>query len=158
MSIQNISTDKANKPTPILISLFWALLAALIIIASVLVSGWFDLLPEEYAGIIVPSAFALSLLLSIPELIFTIRQRLEKLFKGFLILTGASALGIFVSFVLHNAIYAIFIYFFGEGFWERIGIGDEPFFFVLAVIICPIAFLVGIVGSIVLFVKRRRIS
>ncbi|GAG58846.1 unnamed protein product, partial [marine sediment metagenome] len=105
-----------------------------------------------------PSAFALFLLLSIPELIFAIRQRLEKLFKRFLILTGASALGIFVSFVLHNAIYAIFIYFFGEGFWERIGIGDEPFFFVLAVIICPIAFLVGIVGSIVLFVKRRRIS
>jgi len=63
-----------------------------------------------------------------------------------------------VSAILHNVIYGIFIYFFGEGFWERIGMSDEPLFFVLAVIICPIAFLVGIVGSIVLFVKRRRIS
>ena len=157
MSIQNTNTDKSNKPTPILISLFWSLPAAFIIIASVLVCGQLDLLPEEYAGIIVPSVFALFLILSIPELIFAIRQRLEKLLKRFLILTGASALGIFVSFILHNAIYGIFIYFFGEGFWERIGMSDEPFFFVLAVIICPIAFLVGIVGSIVLFVKRRRI-
>jgi hypothetical protein len=33
---------------------------------------------------------------------------------------------------------------------------DEPFFFILATIVCPIGFLVGVVGSIVLFVKERK--
>ena len=76
----------------------------------------------------------------------------------FLILTGASATGSLVSVFLHNAIYALFIEWFGVGFWERIGMGDEPFFFILATIICPIAFLVGAIGSIVLFIKKKRIE
>lgn len=36
--------------------------------------------------------------------------------------------------------------------------GDEPFFFILATIICPIALLVGAIGSIVLFIKKKRIE
>ena len=74
--------------------------------------------------------------------------------KKFLLLTGASAVGIPVGAVLHNAIYGLFIYFFGKYFWERIGLSDEPVFFVMATIICPIAFLAGAIGSIVLAVKR----
>ena len=93
---------------------------------------------------------------SIAFLVLAIRQKLEKLFKRFLILTGASAVGIPVSILLHGAVFGLFIKLFGENFWERTGIGDEPFFFILAVIVCPIAFLVGAIGSIVLFVKRRR--
>ena len=43
--------------------------------------------------------------------------------------------------------------FFGEGFWERIGIEDEPVFFILAIVVCPLGFLVGTIGSIVHLVK-----
>ncbi|GAG61024.1 unnamed protein product, partial [marine sediment metagenome] len=52
--------------------------------------------------------------------------------------------------------YALFILLFGADFWERIGIGDEPVFFILAIIVCPIAFLVGVIGSIVLFIKKKK--
>ena len=76
--------------------------------------------------------------------------------KKFLILTGASAVGFFLSVILHNLVYGLFIHLFGSGFWERIGLGDEPFFFIIAVFVCPIGFLVGAVGSIVLFIKERR--
>ena len=69
-------------------------------------------------------------------------------------LQGASAVGIPVGVVLHNLVYGVFIYFFGENFWDRIGISDEPVFFVLAIVVCPIAFLVGTIGSIVLMVRR----
>jgi len=73
-------------------------------------------------------------------------------------LTGASATGSLVSVFLHNAIYALFIEWFGVGFWERIGMGDEPFFFILALIVCPIAFLVGVIGSTVLFIKKKQLE
>jgi len=73
--------------------------------------------------------------------------------QKFFLLTGASAAGFFVSFLLHNAIYALFIYFFGEGFWSG---GDEPFFFIMAVFVCPLGFLVGAIGSIVIRVKKSR--
>jgi hypothetical protein len=33
--------------------------------------------------------------------------------------------------------------------------GDEPVFFILATIVCPIALLVGIIGSIVLIAKKK---
>jgi len=75
--------------------------------------------------------------------------------KKFLILTGASVAGFFVSVVLHNFIYGLFIHFFGKDFWNRIGSGgDEPVFFILAIIVCPIGFLIGAIGSTVLFAKK----
>jgi len=73
-----------------------------------------------------------------------------------LVLTGASAVGFFASAILHNIVYRLFIHLFGSDFWDRIGVGDEPFFFIMGLFVCPIGFLVGAVGSIVLFVKQRR--
>lgn len=54
------------------------------------------------------------------------QEKVDRLLKKFLILTGASAVGIPVSFILHNLFYALFIKLYGAGFWDRIGIGDEP--------------------------------
>jgi len=77
--------------------------------------------------------------------------------KKFLLLTGASAVGFPVFVILHNLVYGLFIYFFGQDIWDRIGLGgDEPFFFFLATIVCPLGFLVGAVGTIVLFLKKRK--
>jgi len=76
--------------------------------------------------------------------------------KAFFILTGASAAAMPIFAVLHNLVYRLLITLFGEGFWEgRTGGGDEPVFFVLAILVCPALFLVGTVGSIVLLVKAR---
>ena len=86
----------------------------------------------------------------------TLKEQMAGMLKKFLILTGASAVGIPISVVLHNTIYGLLIYWFGADFWERIGLEDEPFFFILAIIVCPIGFLAGTVGSIVQFVKNAR--
>ena len=82
-------------------------------------------------------------------------KKVEGKLKKFLLLTGASSAGIITSIFLHNAIYALFIHFFGADFWHRTGMGDEPFFFFMAILVCPIGFLVGMVGSIVLAIKNR---
>lgn len=61
--------------------------------------------------------------------------------KRFLLLTGLSIVAFVVSVVAHNAISA----------WLQV---EEPVFFIIAVLLCPIAFLVGAVGSVVLALKR----
>lgn len=70
-------------------------------------------------------------------------EGLQGLLKKFLLLTGASAVGFFVFVLLHNAVGGLF------------GV-EEPFFFILAVIVCPLGFLVGATGTIVLFLKKRK--
>jgi len=67
-------------------------------------------------------------------------ERWLKMLKVFLLVAGIS-LGVFIiSIFLHNALSALF----GT---------EEPVFFVVAVFISPLAFTVGIIGSLVIFLK-----
>ncbi len=96
------------------------------------------------------------LLLGIALIVLIAKSGLRGLLRKFLLITVAAPIGAVVSVALHNFIYGVFIYFFGADFWERTGIGEEPVFFTIAIFICPVAFLVGVVGSIVLLIKARR--
>ncbi len=87
---------------------------------------------------------------------FTIKEKLPGLPMVFMLLTGASAAGITVSVFLHNAIYRLFINWFGPEFWTGIGLPDEPIFFFLGLIFFPVTLLAGIIGTIVLVIKKRR--
>ena len=65
----------------------------------------------------------------------TVRQKTTGPLRILLILTGASAAGITVGALLHNLFYALGILIFGDGFWESIGLPDEPVFFIIALVI-----------------------
>ena len=84
---------------------------------------------------------------------FTIKRKVEGKLRMFQLLAGASALGIPVFGVLHNVAYMLGIMWFGESAWDN---GDEPVFFILAAIVCPLGLLVGGIGSIILIRQRRR--
>ena len=133
--------------------IFWLLVAFFLVLLVVFfafrgyMAAGFPIL--AISGIIVA-------LLGITLIIITAKSGIKGLLKKFLIITGAAPIGIVVRAVLHNVLYGVFIHFFGADFWERTGIGDQPVFFFLAIFICPIALLVGIVGSIVLFIKGRK--
>lgn len=87
-------------------------------------------------------------------LIVFIVKRVEKgLLRKFLLTIGASIVGLPIFALLHNVVYGMFIHFFGKDFWNG---GDEPFFFVMAVIVCLVGFMVGTIGSIVLTIKRLK--
>ncbi len=92
-------------------------------------------------------------LLGLVVVVLTVRLDETKIKKTFFLLTGASAVAIPICAVLHNVVYALFIWWFGDGFWEKHGT-DEPVFFLLAVVVCPASFLIGVVGSIVVLAKR----
>jgi hypothetical protein len=130
--------------------LFWALIAVFILIVCFFfVEPLQDLLSGSELFL---APFIIFFLLGIALLVFTLREKVAGKLKAFFLLTGASAAGFFVSFLLHNAVYGLFVYFFGEGFWGGTG-GDEPFFFILALIVCPLGFLVGAIGSILFRIK-----
>ena len=123
-----------------------------IIILSMFTGGMFnEYMPFRY---VIFTAFAIFLGLGIALIVLTVKKEPRGIRKTFLVLTGASAVGIPASAVLHNLIYALLIWLFGEDVWASLG--DEPVFFFLAVIICPIAYLVGAIGTIVLAIRDRR--
>jgi hypothetical protein len=140
-------------------SIFWAMVGAFAVVVGTIFLGVPILgrleVPALFRAIYLGTLalFGLGALgLGITLLVLTVRAKLRGLLKKFFLLTGASAVGLPVFAVLHNLVYGLFIYFFGEGFWGAMG--DEPFFFILATMVCPLGFLVGAIGSIVLFAKK----
>jgi len=136
--------------------IFWALVAVFVVVAATISVGAPILgrleVPAFFRALFIgtEALFGLGMLgLGVTLLVMAARAKLKKMLKAFLLLTGASAVGMLTFALLHNLVYALFIYFFGEGFWGGIG-GDEPVFFIMAVCVCPLAFLVGAIGSIVL--------
>ena len=87
----------------------------------------------------------------------TLVQKVEGKLKNFLMLTGASAAGFFVFVLLHNIFYAL------EQITNHITIlsylmkAFEVIFFLIAIFACPIGFVIGVIGTIVMFNKKRKI-
>ena len=86
----------------------------------------------------------------------TLVQKVEGKFKKFLMLTGASAAGFFVFALLHNIFYGL------EQVTRHITIlsylmkAFEVIFFLVAIFACPIGFLIGVIGTIIMFNKKRK--
>jgi len=139
-----------NKIYVSTLAIFWVTVAfSILVILNVFLMNALDLFNR---AIFYTTAVALPLL-GIALIIFAVKAGYTKIYRAFLILTGASALGMVIGAVLHNLIYALFIMLFGENFWGSGG--DEGVFLIFATIICPLALLVGIIGSIVLIAKKR---
>ena len=107
--------------------IFWALVAFFVVLISIFFIARELFLDSTFLFLIV-SGIAL-LLLGAALIYFTLKEKVRRPIKSFLLITGASAAGIPISAVLHNVIYGLFIHFFGEGFWDRVGLSDEPVFF-----------------------------
>ena len=145
----------ADKPLFATKLMFYALVGIFIVLASYIIFP----LPISVKRAVLLFIAILAILFSLlgVALIFAaLKLKIKGKLKKYLILTGASATGIAVCAILHNLIYGLFIYCFGHNFWDRIGLKDEPVFFFLAIIVFPILFLVGMTGSVVMFVKDRK--
>ncbi|MGB3346418.1 MAG: hypothetical protein WBA71_04095 [Candidatus Humimicrobiia bacterium] len=153
MNTLNKSQEKLSNSSFLLKAIFWALVVVFVFIVGYIMIPIFSRYMSFYFIIVSGIIF---FLLGIALIFLSVREKIDRLLKKFLILTGASAIGIPIGIILHNLFYALFILLFGADFWERTGLGDEPFFFILALIVCPIAFLVGVMGSIVRFLKTRK--
>ena len=141
--------EEKNKVYTSMLVIFWIIFAFFIIVTA----GMY-LYVVPYIGFVtgVPFRAVLSIL-GIVLIILAAKAKITKIARAFFILTGASALGMGISMILHNLVFALLIKLFGEGAWSSMG--DEPVFFILATIVCPLALLVGVIGGIALIVKKK---
>ncbi len=129
---------RRRKELFVLAGIFCAL-----VISAILV-GVSDNLP----GIVLCYLAAITLLIAV--------TRTWKRTKMFLILLGASVGGFIVFVVLHNVFYGLTILTSHISALSHLMEVFHIAFFIIAVFLCPAAFLVGAVGSIVLAIKGRR--
>ena len=92
----------------------------------------------------------LAIVLGAAIVVYSLR-RLSGRLRLYVTIIGASILGFFVSVLLHNAIYALVF----VTLMDRPDL-DEPVFFIIAVLVCPVALAVGVIGSVVTWRKQRR--
>ncbi len=131
-------------------------LGLLIVIFLTLIIYFAVPMPHETKRVLFPliAVFGIAFfVLGIALLVMTIKKKVKSPLKWFLILTGASSAAVFPSVILHNFIYGLLTYLVGPDVWGKGG--DEPFFFILALIVCPIVFLIGSIGSVILMVKKK---
>ncbi len=134
-------------------SIFWISVAVFVIAVGTMLIPPLGQLSMRFIGI---PAWVILAGLGITLIVLTIKQKVAGITKAFLLLNGASMVGIPFFAVLHNVIYGLFIIWFGADFWERTGLGDEPVMFIMATLVCPLGFLVGAAGTIVITIKNRR--
>ena len=87
----------------------------------------------------------------------TLVQKIEGKLKKLLMLTGASAAGFFVFALLHNIFYALAQVTSHISILNYLMKAFEVIFFLIAIFACPIGFVIGVIGSIVMFKKKRKI-
>jgi len=142
--------ETPRAPRPLLI-VFWALVAAFAaLILTVLLP---DVLPFFRPRFL--SLMALCFLLGLALLILSVRWKERTLLRTFWILVGASTAGAALGSVLHNVFYALAMV---TDKWPILSGAMEVLevaFFAIGTLLCPVAFLVGTVGAIVLIVRRR---
>ncbi len=125
-------------------SVFWALVGVFVIVLSMIAIPR-PMMPFGFLPAIFLSATVVFVLLGVALLFLTVKTRVRGILKKFLLLTGASTVGLPVSILLHNVVSGLFDI-------------EEPVFFIMATIVCPIGFLVGAVGIIVLGMGSWRMS
>jgi hypothetical protein len=120
-------------------AIFWAMVAFFVIIICAIFAD----IPTtgNLPGYILFIGIALFLLLGVALIVMTVKTKVGGLLKKFLLLTGASAAGLPVFAILHNVVSGLF--------------NEEAVFFILATLACPLGFLVGAIGTVVLMVKSK---
>jgi len=133
---------------------FWALVVNFLLIVS------------EFLIPAVRELFRGSLLFLLPFVIFSLlgvvliflaikEGAADRKRKKFLMLTGASAAGFFLSVLLHNAFYGLAVITDHITILRYLMEVLHVAFFLIAIFVCPIGFLIGAVGTIVLLNVNR---
>jgi hypothetical protein len=128
--------------------IFWALLAvSVFLVCFFFIPAVGELLSGSELFL---TPIAVFFLLGVALIVFTLRERVGGRLKRFFLLSGASSAGFFLFILLHNAFYALAV---ASNHIPVLGSIMEflhAAFFFMAVPVCPLAFLVGAIGAIVL--------
>jgi hypothetical protein len=151
------SRRRAEMKGKLIWSIFWVLVGVFVIVVCTMFVPPLSRLvfssenPIVNRFVLLP-AWVVFIGLGVTLLVLTVKTKVGGMLKKFLLLTGASIVGLPIFAILHNVIIV-------SGILNKVGSSlfnpDEPLFWFMAYIVCPIGFLVGVVGSIVLAIKTK---
>lgn len=95
------------------------------------------------------------LILGIFLIYLTLKLKVKGKLKKFLILTGISAIGPLVFSILHNLFYALEVISNNIAVLKYLMGFLHVASFLIALLISPVGFLIGVIGSIILLKKRK---
>jgi len=131
-------------------------LALAVVFLFILCQFFIPVIREFFGGsLLFLLPFIIFSLLGILLIVLTIKGETNKTIKKFLLLTGISALGFFLSIFFHNAFYALGTLISHIIVLKYLIGAINIAFFIIAIFACPLGFLVGAVGSIVLFIRNK---
>ena len=85
----------------------------------------------------------------------TVKEKITGKLRKSLLLTGASASSFFAFMFLHNIFYGLGMIVKDIVVLSHLVEVFHVTFFLITVFVCPMGFLIGAVGSIVLFIKEK---
>ncbi len=125
-----------------------------------LILGYFIIpAPENIKQQVFPIAAVLAVIffiIGVILIVLTIKLRLEKTLRIFLILTGGSAAGFLIFTLLHNFFYGLSIIAKNIIFLTSIMEALHVTSFIISTWGCPIGFLVGVIGTIFILIKHKK--
>jgi len=92
-------------------------------------------------------------LLGLALLILTLKRKVKGKLGKFLFLTGGSSMAFLISVLLHNFLYAGAVLASNIKWLHFLLEILHAGFFLIGIIVCPLVFLVGIVGSLLYYIK-----
>ena len=135
--------------------IFYVLMGIFVLLVSYFLA-WF---PDQTKRALFPFVAILAAIFFVlgAVLIFlTLKLKAEKKLKVFLILTGVSAVGFLVGVILHNFFYGLGMITGHIIILKYITDALHVAFFLIAILVCPIVFLVGAVGSMLMLIRKRK--
>lgn len=131
---------------------FWALIGVfLLILAQFFVPAVGELFKGSLFFLL---PFVIFFLLGIILMFLTVKEKMMGKLKKFLMLTGASSTGFFLFVLLHNLFYGLGIMAEDIVVLNYLAEILHVVFFMAAIFVCPLGFLIGVIGSAVLFIKK----
>ena len=132
-----------------------AVFGALVGVFALIISGFFiPAVGESLKGSSFLILWFAFFLLGMTLIFLVRREKVKGKLRSFLLLTGASAAGFLVSAFLHNFLYALAIISRPIYILSKLMEVFHVAFFVMATIVCPITFVIGVIGSVVKLIKR----
>ena len=131
--------------------LFYALM-----ILSILVM--LDMFVPSISRMVVPYTFVLWIphfFAGVGLIITTYKEKISGKRKFYLLLSGFSSAGFLLGVVLHNLLYALGTITENLGILNKIINFFEVAFFLVATLICPVGFIVGMVGTLIILKKSQ---
>lgn len=138
---------------PLIITFYTLILFFLLILGEIFVEAIGELFKGSLFFLM---PFIIFSLLGTLLVFLVLKQDVQGKLRKYLLLTGVSATSFFIFVFLHNVFYGLGVMSRNIVLLKYLMEIFHVIFFIIALLVCPLIFLIGSIGSITIFIKMRK--